>query len=1316
MKEVAERVDGVDGPSGSGDSLSLLSKATPKLPLAAGIAHRNKPLAMLSKSLTWTVWTALAVLILVPLTTAFTLFTPADITAFKLPTLCSTALQTPINCPKSYIFGNTTALHSNPTSHSSFCNPTGECQVSIQSWVDAVSFGCDAETALGPTMNVGTLAGRVASAGAIECLREGETSGEYCINRIRSDLTSLDADEHIFEALGAGVVCSRCWLGVMYMRMPFDVAAQQTLFTLRTTICGEETVANIMGNITYEHPYMPYVHADASSMTFDASPPSPENNQADVDDLQNVDPTHRKVLKPVPPELAATSKPVSVGRAVNTAIWTTVQLNSEYVVPLWSMMTPNVAGLPGPNFSAHPAHVVPPPGNALHPPLPAETDVKKILVDDAGTQFSGNWTETPVNRTITAGCGDGRDGSIIADCLADGSWGNVRGSCESGIATCLPSSGWPATLAGQTASQPCSNGFTGTMTALCNQFGEWNPPNTSGCTRTGCQAQGGFPVTPLGNTASVSCGEQYLSGSMTARCGTDGVWGTVNMAACVPLVTTTSIPSGGIPISGTPTSSATATPGNGRTCGGGSRGNGLCPLDGLCCSQHGYCGTGTEYCSVTATRITGTVTTTRTSTTTSVSNGGTCGGGVTGNGLCPQAGMCCSQHGYCGTGSEYCSVTATRVTASPARTSTTTRTATTTTRAATGTCGNGSRGNGICPHKSSLRKTSLPNVGPKPAESNVQTSNVALNMDTVDTPQNTATPNVKATAMPRRRLHSVVLSLLLVLSIASWVVVGKRVFADMEKTTVELDVRRTAMRDLSGCCSEFGFCGLTDDFCGKGCQSNCAKLSKFQPPSSCPSEPMTKVIGYYSNWAHNRGDKLPNCGNILTKMVPEDINPHAFTHLHYAFGFVTHDFHLGNSIPEDPQLIPRFNALKKKNPNLKTLWSIGGWAFNDPFLGTQTLFSDMVTSPSNRATFIKDILFRIPHLGFDGIDLDWEYPGTERYGRETDKENYVVFLKELREAITKSNLKIIVTITAPASYWYLQQFKIDECQKYLDWINVMTYDIHGSWDKKFNTGVRPHTDMLEVEEAVQLFIKAGVRRENLLLGIAFYGRTFTLEDPSCTKYGCLFSGPGNKGPCTDAEGFLSYPEIEHLRRNTGAKVFHNSTSQTVEVHLGNQWISYETPKTIAAKIAFGKKQCLNGVLIWAVDLDPSGELLLAIGGQSSTTILDAEYCPRSGDWETTKRGSIVKIPCPLGEGEITRTCGKDGKWGDVKSKCDDIESEFFKADFSNCKNGPTKDAFAEAKTSPLRRKRELLENIAVDPIHDLWDLMKYTSGDLPNVI
>ena len=191
-------------------------------------------------------------------------------------------------------------------------------------------------------------------------------------------------------------------------------------------------------------------------------------------------------------------------------------------------------------------------------------------------------------------------------------------------------------------------------------------------------------------------------------------------------------------------------------------------------------------------------------------------------------------------------------------------------------------------------------------------------------------------------------------------------------------------------------------------------------------------------------------------MVPEDINPHAFTHLHYvshvalanlipwslnershnsfqAFGFITHDFHLGNSIPEDPVLIPRFNALKKKNPKLKTLWSIGGWAFNDPFLGTQTLFSDMVTSAKNRETFIKDILFRIPHLGFDGIDLDWEYPGTERYGRETDKENYVVFLKELREAITRSNLKIIVTITAPASYWYLQQFQIDECQKYCEY-------------------------------------------------------------------------------------------------------------------------------------------------------------------------------------------------------------------------------------------------------------------------------------------
>lgn len=109
---------------------------------------------------------------------------------------------------------------------------------------------------------------------------------------------------------------------------------------------------------------------------------------------------------------------------------------------------------------------------------------------------------------------------------------------------------------------------------------------------------------------------------------------------------------------------------------------------------------------------------------------------------------------------------------------------------------------------------------------------------------------------------------------------------------------------------------------------------------------------------------------------------------------------------------------------------------------------------------------------FDGIDIDYEYPtADDRGGSPGDTDNYVLLVKELRSALGTSGL---ITIAAPASYWYLRHFKIGQMSQYLDFINVMTYDIHGVWDqdiKSLGPYVRPHTNIVEVEDALKLFIR-----------------------------------------------------------------------------------------------------------------------------------------------------------------------------------------------------------------------------------------------------
>jgi len=435
---------------------------------------------------------------------------------------------------------------------------------------------------------------------------------------------------------------------------------------------------------------------------------------------------------------------------------------------------------------------------------------------------------------------------------------------------------------------------------------------------------------------------------------------------------------------------------------------------------------------------------------------------------------------------------------------------------------------------------------------------------------------------------------------------------------------------LRACCGKWGFCGLTDDFCekskgapGTGCQSNCEKISDFDKVGLANSNPGRNIIGYYSNWAAHRScNGVPN--TVLPAVRPRDLDANSFTHIVYSFASVSRgDFKLTETQSDDKALIAELQALKKINPNLKTMWAVGGWAFNDP--PTQDIFSLMARTSSSRAKFIKNVISQLASYGFDGIDIDWEYPGTERGGIEADGQNFLSLLKELSAATSSKHIE--VSFTVPASFWYLQQFPILQMQDYTNWINLMTYDIHGSWDVKFGTGVLPHTAIPEVNTAVNMLLKAGVKIGKINLGIGFYGRSFTLSDPNCKVAGCPMSGGGTKGPCTGGVGFLSYGEIDYLIQSKGLTPKYNSTSKTMTLVYENQWIGYEDASTLATKLKYVLDRKMPGVLIWAVDLDKSNQLLSAVVGHSMIPVTSKTDCPANGIWKKTKAGETASVPC-----------------------------------------------------------------------------------------
>lgn len=131
----------------------------------------------------------------------------------------------------------------------------------------------------------------------------------------------------------------------------------------------------------------------------------------------------------------------------------------------------------------------------------------------------------------------------------------------------------------------------------------------------------------------------------------------------------------------------------------------------------------------------------------------------------------------------------------------------------------------------------------------------------------------------------------------------------------------------------------------------------------------------------------------------------------------------------------------------------------------------------------------------------------------------------MQEAFAAKNPGWDISCTLPSSYWYLQNFDLSNMQKYLSWFNFMTYDLHGTWDKGNEwTGdyLRGHTNLTEIDEGFGLLWRNDVDPANVVMGMGFYGRSFTMSDSTCHTADCTFSAAGVAGECSNTAGILYY--------------------------------------------------------------------------------------------------------------------------------------------------------------------------------------------------
>lgn len=399
---------------------------------------------------------------------------------------------------------------------------------------------------------------------------------------------------------------------------------------------------------------------------------------------------------------------------------------------------------------------------------------------------------------------------------------------------------------------------------------------------------------------------------------------------------------------------------------------------------------------------------------------------------------------------------------------------------------------------------------------------------------------------------------------------------------------------LKACCSVFGYCGWTRDFCNDDCQSDC---EYDVPPGDCDTSAPRVRWGYYAGWATSRACRTVS-PTALRKATAK------YSHLAFSFAHVSSDFRIIPASPDDRKLYREFTDLKKFNPAVQTVIAVGGWAFNDP--PTQQRFSNMAATPQSRKTFIDSCIDFMREYRFDGLDLDWEYPGApDRGGSDADFINYVSLVREMREAFDKVDEHYTITMAVPLSNWYLRHFDIAALAKHVDFFNVMSYDLHGVWDgdiPSLGPYVRSHTNLTEIKENIKMFYKNGVPTSKLVLGLGGYGRTWKLADRACSQPGCEFVSGGQAGKCTGAEGFKAYFEIRDQLGKEGLATSHyDKDSESMYLVQGDQWISYDSTETFRKKKQYAKSNCLRGTMVWSVDMidgtDVHGSEVVNDGGR-----------------------------------------------------------------------------------------------------------------------